>query len=977
MSDLENDDELGPVTATLHGRDVEGLVERVLAAGGDEVEGYKLKRARYTVEEAVEDSSTELRQELVRLSSILPNGPPMRARRIQMHLREFVKLHKPNLKNPEKQLGEGKLQGKERTKEGIVDRLKDYLTIRVLQSKKRDKKTFQFLVNPITGKPIYMTIHGLEHYLRLALYLHAEILIQTYGLTQRKRRKTTLYPSDVRALLEILYENSGSKWDVIVQNAALLLSFMYLGARPGSFLKTAHWPKHYARWKDIKWRPVRDGQGTIIGYDLYFTVRSFKGYHMLRDLNITFLIKTIKTAKNAILDLGVTLLAHGVRQGVFGEKTIEQLTTTNLFEFKCDPRYDEEPIFKGKRSRNGLSAVNPMRDEHANTLLRELMNKLGIACGQGGSDTVYSLRRGYATTVGKNLDARTAIFHMGQRANTTMFTDTYDQGHETADMTEGVHGQEERDSETRVVTPLTLTRYEPGTDLPTVTLKQALKVHPAYLHTKAKLDFVQHCIRTGSSEWQTVSPYKQEFKSGQMTFGDLVLIRAKYKFRLKQIVQSVKTGEYENLLAKKQAASDEQAYELIMKRREDANKPSDLAAKLQKRLIDDERALIKDQNAGFDSADLEEAVIVGGDWEDEEGDNDADDYDYEAEDEDEDQDDGQIEGSGTHDSEAPHGNQEQGGAAQPPSQDVEQGEDDVDTTLVEDPDAVTSSTDRVATNAERERMAQLEKACDKETNEDLLSASTSADPPLDSTTATSSSTLLSGHAFMSATEQKMTLLRTLCTLKDPNRGDQVCPLCVNDDTTDEGEKTRVWRAGQRFEKHKITFHSPYRYALRWINSHVSSGTFTCPFPVDPSSSAASSASSNLSEPHTVQTCGKTYLRNSSRDIKNHCLRYHEAHLSGTLKIGLDPTTVQDQLDQAKVQMKDLIGREYEIRANFTHDPRTYLVPGTLGELDLVTPEMALLGMGAGLHGTNDLSFETTALDMTNFDEDGLIKQRLV
>ncbi|OCF45414.1 hypothetical protein I317_00659 [Kwoniella heveanensis CBS 569] len=548
---------------------------------------------------------------------------------------------------------------------------------------------------------------------------HAEILITTYGHTQRKRRKTTLYPSEVRALLEILYENSGSKWDVIVQNAALLLSFVYLGARPGSFLKTAHWPKHYARWKDIKWRPVRDGQGTIIGYDLYFTVRSFKGFHALRDLNITFLIKTIKTAKNAILDLGVTLLAHGVRQGVFGEKTIEQLTTANLFEFKCDPRYDEEPIFKGKTSRSGLSAV-----------LRVVR----------GSDTVYALRRGYAT-------------HMGQRANTTMFADTYDQGRETADMTEGVHVQEERDSETRVVTPLTLTRYEPGTDLPTVTLKQALKVHPAYLHTKAKLDFVQHCIRTGSSEWQTVSPYEEEFKSGEMTFGDLVIIRAKYKFRLKQIVQSVKTGEYQNLLAKQQAASDEQTYELIMKRREDANKPSDLAAKLRKRLIDDERALIKDQNAGFDSADLEEAVIVGGDWEDEEGGDDVEDYEAEE------GDDGQIEGSGTHDSEARQGHQEQGGAAQPPHPDVEQGEDDVDTTLVDDPDAVTFATDRRATVAERERMAQLEKACDKETDEDLPSASTSADPPLESTTATSSSTLLSGHAFMSATEQKMTLLQ--------------------------------------------------------------------------------------------------------------------------------------------------------------------------------------------------------------------------
>ena len=34
-----------------------------------------------------------------------------------------------------------------------------------------------------------------------------------------------------------------------IQMCALLLCFMYTGARPGSLLKTSHWPNDFLRWK--------------------------------------------------------------------------------------------------------------------------------------------------------------------------------------------------------------------------------------------------------------------------------------------------------------------------------------------------------------------------------------------------------------------------------------------------------------------------------------------------------------------------------------------------------------------------------------------------------------------------------------------------------------------------------------------------------------------------------------------------------
>lgn len=81
------------------------------------------------------------------------------------------------------------------------------------------------------------------------------------------KKRVTLYAADVRNMIELAFEICGEKYDIVsrvslkrsgelswlspqaIQMCALLLCFMYTGARPGSLLKTAHWPNDYLRWK--------------------------------------------------------------------------------------------------------------------------------------------------------------------------------------------------------------------------------------------------------------------------------------------------------------------------------------------------------------------------------------------------------------------------------------------------------------------------------------------------------------------------------------------------------------------------------------------------------------------------------------------------------------------------------------------------------------------------------------------------------
>ena len=78
------------------------------------------------------------------------------------------------------------------------------------------------------------------------------------------------------------------------------------------------------------------------------------------------------------------LLAHAFHSTVFGDRSFEDIVTSDLIDFKCDDARNREPVFKARASRASFSD-RPMNDEAARSILAELMRKAGMATGKGKS----------------------------------------------------------------------------------------------------------------------------------------------------------------------------------------------------------------------------------------------------------------------------------------------------------------------------------------------------------------------------------------------------------------------------------------------------------------------------------------------------------------------------------------------------------------------------------------------------------------
>ena len=78
-----------------------------------------------------------------------------------------------------------------------------------------------------------------------------------------------------------------------------------------------------------------------------------------------------------------------------------------------------------------------------------------------------------------------------------------------------------------------------------------------------------------------------------MSQANLPIIIARYRHRLRRIVESVRRAQYENSQARQQAEVDELDYQTIRDRADNAEKPSKLALELQKRLLERERAVVR------------------------------------------------------------------------------------------------------------------------------------------------------------------------------------------------------------------------------------------------------------------------------------------------------------------------------------------------------------------------------------------------
>ncbi|WVQ99693.1 hypothetical protein IAU59_006834 [Kwoniella sp. CBS 9459] len=913
-------------------------------------------KEKYTMDQVMEANRYEDRMRLISLLEVVPGGPPEKRRRILMTLHDVMKCHAN--KGP-KSLGGGKLVGKERTKKGLVRRLKDYLNLRILRSVKKNKEGEEVLDDK--GNPQYMSIASLLALANLVISLldilpqprftasglilakrdirkHVKLLVEYYGLKKHERRKTTLYPEDIKGLIEHIFEEYHDRIDIAVQMAAMILVFMYTGARPGSVLKTRHYPYLYSVWRDIKFFPARDAEGQTVGFDVHVTLRSFKGYHSLEDMRITFKVQSTISSQYAVLDLGTYLIAHAIGQGAFGEKTLEDLLRTEKASFTVDPGFMDVPLFRARASRNVLSS-DPMTDASANAQLRAIMQSYGIGSFTGFSDTLYALRRGFATRVAQHLSAGIAKFHLGQHANSTVMESTYYQGHSDENLTEGVVGEKER--QVKVITPLSFTRARnEGTPPVRVSLKEALEVHPEYRHLYTKRVILKNCLAFGTTRWKTIAPFAKMKKISSYSNADLPGFISELDLQLRQIVERIKRGKYSDEALLAEEAHNEASWKTIAERRDKNAKPSELAIKLQERVLESERNLYQQADASRLRKGSDRIVIeVTADFlEQNEG---------EDEDEDEDDEDG---GEAGEEKEDDHPEEEE--------EEIEE-EAGLNSSENEGDRFVAQGDDQAeALTAEEEMMhiREIEEQHKEYQGEDGDEGFDTE--PFDLPT--------------DAASQKLTIMKSLVSLlTEKSKAEasgtkgKLCQECQLDSTAGAKEKAQYWVQGVKLTRHKIQYHSDFPTAWRWISSHIHDGRWLCPF-----RDGEGGEQADYNEEPCPWSCSKGAVKNAAC---SHLIKYHRAALSDNILTYTDP----ERRKEAKVEIANALenvgirkiekapeGRRWN--DNF----ESYLVPGVFGVLDHTDPIMAEWGLGASLDGTFDVDYDDGEIPAGLLDEYG-------
>ncbi|WVF73095.1 hypothetical protein IAT40_007914 [Kwoniella sp. CBS 6097] len=877
-------------------------------------------------------------REIKRINSILPPIPVMGQKNIATLARNFINAHIP-IPGAQFTIAEGRYVDKEREKATLVDRLCDFLGMVVDNSKRKDDQGNE-IINSQTGKTQYMAVSTLKTYAKRVNVLMPYFAMPSFGmaelqkarntissfwitlaklrnLTWKKRRVTTLFAADMKGLIETIFQVYEGKWDLAIQTAAEFLAFFYTGARPGSILATKGYPLEFSVWKDVAFRPVRDDTGKIISYDTYFTLKAFKGFRQERGLEVTFCIKSTQTAKYAVLDFGTYLIAHGLRRGVFGSRTLQDLLSTDKFEIRCDKEYENKPIFLAWASRSRLNdSWKAMTADAANRVLKDAMIRFGIATSKPFSDTLYAFRRGFATTVGRHLSPAIAKFFLGHEANSTMFERFYNQSNVDENITEGLLGPEE--AQERVTTPLSFLRSEEGLEPPKITLKEALEIHPEFRHIKSKMDLLRKCLNSGSSQWLKVSPYKEMAAKTELSNASLPWFIGKQKSQLQRIVTRLRREKLTKDLDLQREADRELTYLEVQERREEAEKPSDLALNLQKLLIEREREMLEDKNSP--TADVNMSINIDPDFEEpidgEELENDADQEEPTTSDL----------ASGAEDETTFKEGQtvyEYGELVDDSGGDVDyadprgielaqryvQKSDSRETSDEVGQDRVIGVSGKQGDRPDQEAAEDQEDAQEQET--------AAADPIVD------------GPWWPSLTRPSSTLTGT------QSEGGLPCTLCSEDPTATAEDKARLWPARQLWKKqrHDIQYHMPHPRWLRWFKHQIEDDKrFHCPY------------------------CTSTFSEQSRRAAFKHLGDEHEDQMDAEL------FEAMQNPDKAKQDVKKAIDTIATNQRPTTRFGKTeipleidrYTTPGTLHTLDTANPKRARLGLGASLYLTGDI-----------------------
>lgn len=142
---------------------------------------------------------------------------------------------------------------------------------------------------------------------------------------------------------------------------------------------------------------------------------------------------------NLTLDLGSVIIAHGLRRGVFGERTREDLLNSNS-SFTCEPEYANEPVFLTRDSPHTFSPSRPLSLNCANKWLLVLIVRAGIHTGSKFACTLYAFRRAFATMLAVNFDREVGRHFMAHNPDSPVYA-TYDRSVDRINIAEAVLGE--------------------------------------------------------------------------------------------------------------------------------------------------------------------------------------------------------------------------------------------------------------------------------------------------------------------------------------------------------------------------------------------------------------------------------------------------------------------------------------------------------------------------------------------------------
>ena len=453
-----------------------------------------------------------------------------------------------------------------------------------------------------------------------------------------------------------------------------------------------------------------------------------------------------------------------------------------------------------------------------------------------------------------------------------------------------------------------------------------------------------------------------------MSSANALILISRFTYRLKQLVKNVRAEKFGNEMESQQYARDELDWAEVQRRRDEADKPSTLGMDLYARLVAREKIIATTPVAGVVDADDQVYELDGpdmrgeGDEMDEEGEG-EDDLEVELE---------EVEAEEGEEGNAMDidGNATDGDRDAPSHQlddDAREEQEDAQRDLDEALDDVASpqGTLTAIDPTIEQRIRQTEAA--NEQLDDITNPMPVVNTDLDDIVGQKLQFL---RALIGAVEEDADEggLADLSTLK-------ACRKCVEDETTTQDQKSRLWKPSYEKTRHELQFHSPYGFSNRWWNCQVVEKTWTCPFKLE-EHHPRPDPDSDLDSP-----CTFTVSKSTDRNVSyKHVTYSHPCAFPAEIMRAFDPETrattrvENEQMQTDILQREVFVPNEKQISYADNIYNEAFLVPGSLRPADVGSDYMGRVGLGPSIYHHLYLDFKVDKIPEGVLGTDGLLSE---